>query len=302
MLDSVPLNGQPRHTLGFIRARLAEYGVSPKNKLGQNFLIDLNLLDVLVDAADLHPNDVVLEIGCGTGSLTSRLATKVCAVLGVEIDPNLMQLVRDLLTEHRNIELIQADVLRNKNALNPNVVTKIDEMRRRHLCSTFKLVANLPYAVATPMIANLLINGPGPDRMVVTVQWEIAERLTATVGTPHYGALAVLVQSVANAEVLRKLAPTVFWPRPQVDSAIVRIVPDPAKREQVGDVPAFRTFLRDLYVHKRKSLRAALTNWPTGRRDKAVIDKLLEHLGIAGSTRAEELDPAQHCQLWRAFA
>jgi 16S rRNA (adenine1518-N6/adenine1519-N6)-dimethyltransferase len=302
MPNTIPLSEQPRQTLGFIRARLAEYGVLPKSKLGQNFLIDLNLLDVLVDAAELLASDVVLEVGCGTGSLTFRLAERAAAVVGVEIDPNLNQLVRDLLPGNPEVEILRADVLRNKNTLNPEVIAKIEEMRRRHPSATFKIVANLPYSVATPVIANFLIHGPVPERMVVTVQWEIAERLTATVGSEHYGALAVLLQSVAHAEVVRKLAPTVFWPRPLVDSAIVRIVPDAAKREQVGDVPGFRAFLRDLYVHKRKSLRAALTGWPTGRREKSVVDELLARLGIAGSTRAEELDPEQHRQLWRAFA
>ena len=294
MRNTIPLSEQPRHTLGFIRARLAEYGVRPKSKLGQNFLIDLNLLDVLVDAAELQASDVVLEVGCGTGSLTLRLAAQAGAVVGVEIDPNLNQLVRDLMPGNPKVEIVHADVLRNKNALNSDVIAKIEEMRQRHACSTFKLISNLPYSVATPVIANFLIHGPVPERMVVTVQWEIAERMTATVGSEHYGALAVMLQSVAHAEVVRKLAPTVFWPRPLVDSAIVRVVPDPAKREQVGDVPGFRAFLRDLYVHKRKSLRAALTGWPTGRRDKAVVDELLARLGIAASTRAEQLDPEQH--------
>ncbi len=302
MRNTIPVDEVPRHTLGFIRARLAEYGVRPKSKLGQNFLIDLNLLDVLVDAADLQPSDLILEVGCGTGSLTVRLAKQAGAVVGVEIDSDLNQLVSDLLPNNLKVEIINADVLRNKNALNPDVIAKIDEMRLRHSCSTFKLISNLPYSVATPVIANFLIHGPVPERLVVTVQWEIAERMTATVGSEHYGALAVLLQSVAHAEVVRKLAPTVFWPRPMVDSAIVLIKPDPAKREQVGDVPAFRTFLRDLYVHKRKSLRAALTGWPTGRRDKATVDELLARLGIAASTRAEQLNPEQHRMLWRAFA
>src|SRR5262245_5514230 len=97
MRDTLPLSEPPRQTLGFIRARLADYGVMPKNKLGQNFLIDLNLLDVLLEAADLQPNDLVLEVGCGTGSLTARLVERAGAVIGVEIDPNLYQLVRDLL-------------------------------------------------------------------------------------------------------------------------------------------------------------------------------------------------------------
>lgn len=301
MSHSVPLDELPRQTLGFIRARMAEYGVLPKNKLGQNFLIDLNLIDVLIDATQLASSDLVLEVGCGTGSLTTRLAPAAGAVLGVEIDPNLCQMVRDLLPDHWPVEVMNVDILRNKNSLNPHVVAKIQALKEQNRCQQFKLIANLPYAVATPVIANLLVHGPVPDCMVVTVQWEIAERLTAQPGSEHYGALAVLMQSVAEVEIIRKLAPTVFWPRPQVDSAIVRIMPVASKREQLGDVPSFRVFLRDLYVHKRKSLRAALTGWPSGRRDKATVDAVLSQLGIDASRRAEELGPELHRELWRAL-
>src|SRR5690606_1224780 len=125
-----------------------------------------------------------------------------------------------------------------------------------------KLVANLPYVVATPVIANLLVLRADIERIVVTVQWEIAEKLAAEVGTKEYGSLAVLVQSLGEVEIVRRLAPTVFWPRPTVESGIVMIRPDPARRERVGDVKRFRDFLRDLYVHKRKNLRQALAGAP----------------------------------------
>src|SRR5581483_3003355 len=133
------------------------------------------------------------------------------------------------------------------------------------------------------------------ERMVVMVQAEIAERLLALSGTKEYGALAVLVQSLANVEaVRRRVPPSVFWPRPQVDSAMVRIIPDPAKRAHVGDVACFRNFLRDLYTHRRKNLRGALAALPSGRRSKEEVDALLGQLGLDGTIRAEELDPEQH--------
>src|SRR5439155_24285846 len=135
---------------------------------------------------------------------------------------------------------------RNKNKLNPAVLAAVAEMRERFATTRFKLVANLPYAVATPVISNLLLGGEPIERMVVTLQWEIAERLTARVGTSQYGALSVLVQSLADVEIVRRLAPAVFWPRPQVESAIVLIRPDARKRAKVGDVRRFRNFLRDL--------------------------------------------------------
>src|SRR5439155_1140897 len=138
-------------------------------------------------------------------------------------------------------------------------------------CSRRKLIANLPYVVATPVIANLLI-GPRPiDLIVVMVQWEIAERMTAPPGSHQYSSLAVLVQAVADVTVVRKVGPTVFWPRPQVESAIVKIVPSAEKRVRVDNVAKFRVFLRDLYSHRRKNLRGALAGWPSGRRDKAEV-------------------------------
>src|SRR5439155_2462669 len=123
------------------------------------------------------------------------------------------------------------------------------------------------YAVAVPVIGNFLISSLPFERMVVTVQWEIAERLLAGPGSKDYGALAVLVQSVAEVHLVRKLPPAVFWPRPQVASAIVLVRPDAEKRAQVGDVPRFRRFLRDLYTHRRKNLRGALAGFSDGRHD-----------------------------------
>ena len=134
------------------------------------------------------------------------------------------------------------------------------------------------------------MNGPPVERMVVMVQWEIAERLRAAVGTKDYNALSVLVQSIADVEVVRKVAPSNFFPRPQVDSAIVKIVPNAEKRAVVGDVAKFRAFLRDLYVHRRKNLRQALAGSPRGRRDKSEVDAKLAALGIDGSLRSEALD------------
>src|SRR5207244_6280286 len=137
--------------------------------------------------------------------------------------------------------------------------------------------------------------------MVVTVQWEIAEPLAAHPGTSQFGALAVLIQSLADVGIVRRLPPSVFWPRPKVESAIVQIEPDPKRRAMIGDVRRFREFLRDLYVHRRKNLRGALSGWPSGRRDKEAVDRLLAELKIPGTTRAEQMSIEQHQRLWRAF-
>src|SRR6478672_10930165 len=284
----------PRQTLSYVKNLLDSRGLRPKNKLGQNFLIDLNLLDLVARTAELDRHDLALEVGTGTGSLTTRLAEHAGAVLSVEVDPAVHELAQELVGPRPNVRLMRADALRNKNELNPDVLAGLAEMRVAFGCERVKLVANLPYAVATPVISNLLLSDVAVMEMVVTVQWEIAERLAAKPGTADYGALSVLVQSLADVELVRKLAPSVFWPRPQVESAIVKVMPNTAKRanvvETVGSPASFRTFLRDLYVHRRKNLRGALAGWPTGRRDKADVDRVLTELALPATTRAEDLD------------
>jgi 16S rRNA (adenine1518-N6/adenine1519-N6)-dimethyltransferase len=293
----------PRQTLSYLRSLLSAHGLRPKNKLGQSFLIDLNLLDVVLRAAELSKTDMVLEVGSGTGSLTSRLADEAGGVLGVEVDPGFFALARETVAGRDNVQLLYADILKNKNTLNRPVLEQLQEMPARLGCSQLKLVANLPYAIATPLIANLLLTDLTFERMVVMVQSEIADRLMAQPGTKEYGALAVLVQSLANVEAIRRqVPPSVFWPRPRVASAIVCIRPNAAKRAQVGDVAVFRDFLRSLYSHRRKNLRGALDAFPNGERDKAQIDALLAALGVEGTARAETLAVDQHLRLCRAFS
>jgi 16S rRNA (adenine1518-N6/adenine1519-N6)-dimethyltransferase len=298
---STPAIVSPRQTLSYLRTLFEERGIKPKNKLGQNFLIDLNLIDLIVRSGELTRNDLAVEIGCGTGGLTSRLADHAGLVLAVEVDPSFFSLVQETLSDRPHVTLLHADVLKNKNELNPQVLATLDELRQRPGIERLKLVANLPYAVATPVISNFLLSELPFERMVVTVQWEIGERFIAAPGTKDYGALAVLVQSIADVELIRRLPPTVFWPRPQVASAIVCIRPNAAKRAHVGDVLRFRLFLRDLYTHRRKNLRGALAGLPSGRREKEEVDQKLGELQLQGTVRAEALDVEQHLRLCAAF-
>jgi 16S rRNA (adenine1518-N6/adenine1519-N6)-dimethyltransferase len=290
----------PRQTLSYLRQLFQERHIQPKNKLGQNFLIDLNLLDTLTRTAELTKEHLVLEVGCGTGSLTSRLSDQAGAVLAVEIDPTFFVLAQETIGERSNVLFVHADVLKNKNEINPTVLEALADLQKRSGRNRLKLVANLPYAVATPVIANFLLTGLAFEDLVVTVQWEIAERLIARPSTKDYGALAVMVQSLADVTIIRQLPPTVFFPRPQVSSAIVQIRPNAAKRAQVGEVARLRSFLRDLYSHRRKNLRGALCAMPS-RRSKSDVDRQLADLGIEGTVRAEDLDREQHLRLCAAF-
>ncbi|MCI0455941.1 MAG: 16S rRNA (adenine(1518)-N(6)/adenine(1519)-N(6))-dimethyltransferase RsmA [Gemmataceae bacterium] len=291
----------PRQTLSYLRNLFDERGIRPKNKLGQNFLIDLNLIDLLVRSAELTQEDLAVEIGSGTGSLTAKLVAHAGAVLSVEIDTAFHTLVSEGLRERANLVLLHADVLAGKNHLNPDVLQALSDLQARSGCTRLKLVANLPYAVATPVIANFLLTQLPFERMVVTVQWEIAERLLAQPGTRDYGALAVLVQNLAEVRLIRKLPPSVFWPRPEVESAIVMIQPDPARRAHVGDVMRLRHFLRDLYAHRRKNLRGGIASFPRQKLSKPEIDQKLTELGLDPSARAETLGLEEHLRLAETF-
>jgi 16S rRNA (adenine1518-N6/adenine1519-N6)-dimethyltransferase len=289
----------PRQTLSYLRSLFQANGLEAKSKLGQNYLIDLNLIDLIARTAELSPDDAVLEVGTGTGSLTAQLAKAAGAVVTVEIDKTFHPIARHVVGDRQNVTYLLGDCLAGKSELNPDMLAAWDAAaaggRRR------KLVANLPYVIATPLLANLLVSDIIIERMVVMVQWEMAERMMAAASTKDYNALSVLVQALADIQVVRKVLPGNFYPRPKVDSAIVMIRPDPAKRAAVGDVKRFQRFLRDLYIHRRKNLRQALAGAPGGRRAKADVDAKLAELGIEGSVRAESLDVGQHLRLSEAF-
>jgi 16S rRNA (adenine1518-N6/adenine1519-N6)-dimethyltransferase len=292
----------PRQTLSYLTRLFEAHGLQTKSKLGQNFLIDLNLVDLIVRTAELDRSDAVLEVGTGTGSLTARLAEEAGVVVTVEIDTGLAPVARQVVGERPNVRYVFGDCLESKNELNPDMLAAWDEAATAAKCPRRKLVANLPYVIATPLISNLLLTRTDIERMVVMVQWEIAERMRADPSTKDYNALSVLVQSVADVEVVRKVGPTNFHPRPKVDSAIVLIRPNAEKRAKVGDVAKFRVFLRDLYTQRRKNLRQAISAGPGGKRDKADVDAKLAELGIDGTLRAESLDVEQHLRLAAAFA
>ena len=291
----------PRQTLSYIRHLLQSRGIQPKNKLGQNFLVDLNLLDLIAQTAELSSQDAVLEVGTGTGSLTAKLSDHAGAVVSVEIAADFHNMASRMLAGRANVTLLHADVLERKNEINPDVFHAWAVAASKHGCSQRKLVANLPYAIATPVIGNLLISEVPIERMVVMVQWELAERMMALPSTKEYSSLAVLIQSLADVQIVRQLGPQVFWPMPKVDSAIVLIKPNAEKRRLVPDAVRFRAFLRDLYTHRRKNLRQAIAGWPSGKKDKKEIDIKLAELGIDGSVRAESLDLEQHRRLCAAF-
>lgn len=280
----------PRQTISYLTKRFQEVGLEPDSRHGQNFLIDLNLVQLLVRRADIGPNDVVLEVGTGTGSLTAMLAEKAAAVVTVEIDSHLYQLASETLAKFDNITMLLHDALKNKNQIAPQVIDAVKQRLSTSEGRRLKLAANLPYNIATPLISNLLLTEIVPDSMTVTIQKELADRVTARPRTKDYGALSVWVQSVCDVEIVRTLPPSVFWPRPKVQSAIIHLSHSPAKRARIADVPFFHTFVRSMFFHRRKFLRSVVISAFKGRLNKSEVDDVLEKMHLGPDARAEQLD------------
>lgn len=286
-----------RQTYTYLSRTFEAAGMQPKTKYGQNFLIDLNILDILARGADLGRTDVILEIGTGMGSLTKRIAPYVGHMITVEIDRELQVLAARELEENTNVTMLTFDALRNKNHLRDEVMETVREKLALFPGSRFKLVANLPYNVATPIISNLLTVDPLPERMVVTIQKELAERIVSPPGCKDYSALTIWMQSQCDCEILRNLPPSVFWPRPRVDSSILRIIPNAAKRARIVDLSYFHTTLRALFFHRRKFLRSQLATATQDHLSKAQVDEILAKLHHSESLRAEQLSVEQIIEL-----
>jgi 16S rRNA (adenine1518-N6/adenine1519-N6)-dimethyltransferase len=278
-----------RQTLSFLKERFAEVGLNLVKRHGQNFLIDLNLLRLLVETANLQANDVVLEVGTGTGSLTAQIAPHVAAVVTVEIDSRLHQLASEELIDYANVTMLLQDALRNKNNLGDAVLDAVRSRLLEQPGRQLKLVANLPYSVATPVISNLLLTDVTPVSMTVTIQKELADRLAAKPGTKDYGAVSVWVQSQCKAQIVRLLPPEAFWPRPLVTSAIVHIEYVAEKRARIADLLYFHDFVRSMFFHRRKFLRSVLISAFKNELGKPDIDDILSHLRFGPDARAEQL-------------
>lgn len=256
---------------------------------GQNFLIDLNLLELLFDTADVGPDDVVLEVGAGTGALSTMLASVAAGVVSVEIDRNLAQIAREELALFENATLLVQDALKNKNRLDAAVLDAVRQRLAEAPGRQFKLVANLPYNVATPVISNLLSVDIVPRTMTVTIQMELAERIASPPNTRDYSALSVWVQSQCQVRIVRSIPPSAFWPRPNVTSAILQITFDPALRGRIADLDFFHQFVRSMFFHRRKVLRSELRAAYREQFDKDEVDAILQSQGLTGETRAEQL-------------
>jgi len=273
-----------------IKQLLASAGIFPNKRLGQHFLIDLNLMRLLVDSAHIGNNDIVLEVGCGTGSLTEALADKAGCCLAVEIDELAAKIAKRELAKAKNVEIINADILETKNIISQSVTDTL-EQRRKKYTGRLLLVANLPYNVASPVMVNLITGPTVADGMYVTVQKQVADRMTASAGCGDYGTLSIFLSATGDVKMMRVLKPTVFWPLPQVDSAMVSFVRKHDKVSRIKNMELFSEVASLFMQHRRKMLRTC-TKLAQGRL--AGINNWQDIFGRASvdpNNRPEQLSP-----------
>jgi 16S rRNA (adenine1518-N6/adenine1519-N6)-dimethyltransferase len=252
----------------------------PRHRFGQNFMIDQNLVRLVAEAGELSAQDLCIEVGPGTGTLTEELLSTAGRVVAVEIDRDLAGLLRNRFGGRDTFRLIEGDALANKHALNAELLQAIADARTAGLRP--KLVANLPYNIASPLAIELLV--AGVELLAFTVQKEVADRLRAPAGSDDYGPLSIMAQRLAHVEVMRTLPPQAFWPAPKIDSALVRMRRDDRLGPQVRP---FETFVHKVFSFRRKTLRKALEQ--AGYHSVAVVEKT----GVDGQLRPEMFSPEQ---------
>jgi len=268
------------HSRNDIGALLSEHGLAPRRDLGQNFVVDANVVRKIARLAGVGPDDHVVEIGAGLGSLTLALAETGAATTAIEVDHGLAGALRDVVADLSNVAVVEEDAMRlDWNAL----LSGVDR---------WVLVANLPYNVATPLVCDLLDHVPAVERMLVMVQREVAERLCAPARSEAYGAVSVKVAYWATARIVGTIPASVFLPRPKVESALADIRRRPVAAVDVPPEPLFE-LVRTAFGQRRKMLRRSLAD--------VVTPDVFVAAGIDSQRRPEELDVVEWGALTRAW-
>lgn len=275
-----------------IERLLAGAGTHPKHRLGQNFLIDLNLMRRLIEASHLNEQDVVLEVGTGTGSFSQGIAEQCGRLITVEFDTTLFNIARTQFNKFDNITAFNTDILENKNTIQAEVLDTV-QVARGKFGGRFLLVANLPYNVGSSVMANLISGPVVADGMFVTIQKEVADRMAASPGRGNYGTLSILMGATGTVRVLKKLPASVFWPRPQVESAMVSFQRDQKKVQEIHDMQTFREVINLFMGHRRKMLKAC-AKFAEGNLEKVRHwTNVFEEAVVDSHKRPEELTPKQ---------
>ncbi|MFS8500223.1 MAG: 16S rRNA (adenine(1518)-N(6)/adenine(1519)-N(6))-dimethyltransferase RsmA [Caldicoprobacter sp.] len=271
-----------------VKELMARYGVSFKKGLGQNFLIDRNILAKIINAAELDGEDLILEIGAGIGTLTKELAKAAKQVVAIEIDDRLLPILHDVLSGYSNVNLIHGDILK----------LDIKQVTEEYFGDQpFKVVGNLPYYISTPVLMMFLESGLRYESMVVMVQKEVALRMTAAAGTKDYGMLSIAVQYYTCPEIIAIVSANVFIPPPKVDSAIVLLKRRPYPPVRVEDSQLFFQVVRAAFGHRRKTVLNALTALELEGVDKERLHAVLNRCSINSPMRGEDLTIQQYADI-----
>lgn len=273
-------------------AVLNKYDFVFRKKYGQNFLVDMNMLEKIVDCAELTKEDCVLEIGPGIGTMTQYLAERAGKVIVVEIDGDLIPILKDTLGAYDNVTIIHQDILK----------VDLHQLVEEHLADrqkykSFKVVANLPYYITTPIIMNLLEKKIPLDNITIMVQKEVAERMQVGPGTKDYGALSLAVQYYAKPEVMVSVPPECFMPRPKVASAVIRLTLYSEPPIRVSDPEFMFRLIRASFNQRRKTLANGLSNDSGLHLTREAVVEALRQMDLSETIRGEALTLEQFGEL-----
>lgn len=280
----MPTLGNPKNTIEIIQ----KYEFAFQKKFGQNFLIDTHVLDKIISVADVTKDDMVLEIGPGIGTMTQYLAEAARCVVAVEIDNNLIPILKDTLKDYDNVTIINEDILKVDIG---RLAEEYNEGR------PIKVVANLPYYITTPIIMGLFESGVPIDNITVMVQKEVADRMQVGPGSKDYGALSLAVQYYAEPYIVANVPPNCFMPRPKVGSAVIRLDRYEEPPVQVKDEKLMFRIIRASFNQRRKTLANGLKNSPELDFTKEQIEAAIGHLGRGASIRGEALTLEEFAEL-----
>jgi 16S rRNA (adenine1518-N6/adenine1519-N6)-dimethyltransferase len=282
------------HKKSEVISLMQRHGFHLSKALGQNLLVDKNIIDIIVAAADIGKDDTVVEIGPGLGALTVSLAQKARRVVAVEIDKAVIPLLEEVLFGSDVESSAGAGAVAGVGATVEIVNQDFMKYDVSSLPAEYKLLGNLPYYITTPIIMSLLEGDFAPAVMVLMVQKEVAQRLTAEAGSKEYGAISVATQYRCKAEIVADVSRHVFLPEPEVDSAVIRLTPGESGWPRAEDEKRMRALVRAGFSQRRKMMRNSLLK---AGFDRAQLDAAFERTGISPQARAETLSAGKFVEL-----